>query len=73
MMHGGFGFMGGFMWIFWIAVIVGVIFLVRWAVQQNKPAEQSHAERPLEVLKRRYARGEIDRNEYELKKKDLLS
>lgn len=72
MMNGSFGFMGGFMWIFWIAVIVALFFLVRWIIQQSKPAGQSHQESPLEILKRRYARGEIDKNEYKAKKKDLL-
>jgi len=74
MMGGNFGFMGGgFMWIFWIAIIVGVVFLIRWVAQQNRPAEGKLEESSLELLKRRYARGEIDKNEYELKKKDLLS
>jgi len=73
MMNGGFGFMGGFMWIFWIAVIVGLFFLIKWIVQQNKPVEQKHDENSSDILKRRYARGEIDRNEYEQKKKDILS
>lgn len=72
MMNGGFGFMGGFMWIFWIAVIVGLFFLVRWIVQQGQHAEQKHGESSLEILKRRYARGEIDRNEFEQKRKDIL-
>jgi putative membrane protein len=73
MMNGGFGFIGGFMWIFWIAVIVGLVFLIKWIIQQSKPAELKHAESPLEILKRRYARGEIDRKEYEQKKMDILS
>ncbi len=74
MMYGNHGFMGGaFMWIFWIAVIVGIIFLVRWVVQQSRPGERKLEESSLELLKKRYARGEIDRNEYEQKKKDLLS
>lgn len=73
MMNGGFGFMGGFMWIFWIAVIVGLFFLIRWIVQQSRPAEQRHPEKPLDILKRRYAQGEIDREEFEKRKKDLLS
>jgi uncharacterized membrane protein len=56
-MSGGQGFMGGgFMWIFWIAVIVGMIFLVRWAVQQGRPVERKLEESSLELLKRRYAR-----------------
>ena len=73
MMNGGFGFTGGFMWIFWIAVIAGLVFLIKWIIQQSKPAEQKHAESPLEILKKRYARGEIDEKEYEQKKMNILS
>ena len=73
MMNGSFGLMGGFMWIFWIAVIVGLFFLVKWIIHQSKPVEQKHAENALEVLKGRYARGEIDRKEFEQKKEDLLA
>jgi len=74
MMGGNYGFMGGgFMWIFWIAVVVGLIFLVKWIVQQNKPGESRANDSSLEILKKRYVKGEIDRGEFELKKKDLLS
>ena len=73
MMWGSHGFMGGFMWIFWIAVLVGLFFVVKWAVQQNRSGESSSDSNALEVLKKRYARGEIDRQEFEQKKKDLLS
>ena len=73
MMNGGFGFMGGFMWIFWIAIIVGVLFFVRWVFQQSRPVEGKLEESSLELLKRRYARGEIDKEEFVQKKKDILS
>jgi putative membrane protein len=73
MMWGNQGFMGVFMWIFWIAIIVGIIFLVKWIVMQSRPGEQNREENPLEILKKRYARGEIDKEEFEQKKKDLLS
>ena len=74
MMFGNHGFMGGgFMWIFWIAFIVGLFFLIKWIVQQNKPVEQKHVANPIEILKKRYARGEINKEEFEQKKKDLLS
>ena len=73
MMWGNQGFMGGFMWIFWIAIIVGIILLVKWIVQQNRPGGQQQGEDPVEILKKRYARGEIDKEEFEQKKKDLLS
>jgi putative membrane protein len=72
MMSGSFGFMGVFMWIFWIAVIAGLFFIVKWVVQQIRPAEQKHNEDSLEILKRRYACGEIGKREYEQKKKDIL-
>jgi putative membrane protein len=73
MMWGNQGFMGGFMWIFWIAIIVGIFFLVKWIVMQSRPGEQKGEENPLAILKKRYARGEIDKEEFEQKKKDLLS
>jgi len=73
MMWGNQGFMGGFMLIFWIAIIVGIILLVKWIVQQNRPGGQQQGENSLEILKKRYARGEIDKEEFEQKKKDLLS
>ncbi len=73
MMWGNQGFMGGFMWIFWIAIIVGIILLVKWIVQQNRPGGQQQGEDSVEILKKRYARGEIDKEEFEQKKKDLLS
>jgi len=60
--------------IFWVAVIIGIIFLIRWLVQSTGAG--GHAgrseESALEILKKRYARGEIDKKEFELKKKDLL-
>jgi putative membrane protein len=73
MMWGNQGFMGVFMWIFWIAVIVGIVFLVRWIVQQTRPGQGKSEESALEILKKRYARGEIEKEEFEQKKKDLLS
>jgi len=73
MMWGNHGFMGGFMWIFWIAVIVGLIFLIKWIVQQSRPGEGKSEENSLEILKKRYVREEIDKEEFEQKKKDLLS
>jgi len=73
MMFSNYGFMGGFMWIFWIAVIVGIILLVKWTVQQSKPHSENQEMSSIEVLKKRYAQGEIERDEYEQRRKDLLS
>jgi putative membrane protein len=73
-MMGGYGmgwFGGIFMVVFWIVVIVGIIFLIRWLVQSTRGGSGS-AESALEILKRRYAAGEINKKEFEQKKKDLL-
>ncbi|MFQ6083343.1 MAG: SHOCT domain-containing protein [Candidatus Aminicenantia bacterium] len=73
MMWGGHWMFGGFMWIFWIAALIGLVFFVKWLVQQSKASETNYSENSLEILKRRYAQGGIDKDEFEQKKKDLLS
>ncbi len=72
-MMGGFGwgwFMPIFMIIFWGLVIWGIVALVR-GLSQPGGSDSSKADSALEVLKKRYARGEINKEEYEEKKKDL--
>lgn len=73
----GWGHMifGGLMMIlFWGAVIVSIIFLVRWLSghlgSSHSPAPTQQT--PLDILKERFARGEIDKDEYEERRK-LLS
>ena len=76
MMGWGYG-MGWFgmilMALFWIAVIVGIIFLIRWLFVSAgvKGHGTTSEDSPLEILKRRYARGEINKEEFEQKKRDL--
>lgn len=71
----GFGFL--FMILFWGLVIVGVVALVRWLVQESQSRREGDgrapppAKTPLEIVRERYARGEMDREEYEQKKRDL--
>lgn len=72
-MWGDHWMFGGFMWIFWILVLVGLFLLIRWLVIQGKSGEKRDEESPMDVLKKRYARGEIEKEEFEQKKKDLLS
>ncbi len=66
------GHMGnmGWMWIVWIGVIVGIILLVRGLVTSS-PGGIGERETPEQVLKRRYAKGEIEKQEYEQKLEDL--
>ena len=71
MMGGGWGiFMFIFMLIFLGLVIAGIVLLVRYLSPhaRSKPSEGA-----LEVLKLRYARGEIQKAEFEEKRKDLES
>jgi len=56
------------MLVFWGLVIAGVVLGVRWLARQGG---MSHADEALEILRRRYAKGEIDRDEFEAKRRDL--
>ncbi len=64
---------GGYMWLFWFLILVGIVLLVFWLSRQNRPTESKKSEDALEILKKRYARGEIDREDFMERKKDLLS
>ncbi len=73
----GFGLMGGFMPIvmvlFWGLIIWGIIALTRGAWHGcGTHSHSEHMDSALDVLKRRYARGEINKEEFEEKKKDLV-
>ena len=69
----GFGIGWSFMWIFmllfWVLVILGIFALIRWLAQTG---ESRGGQRALDILKERYANGEIGKKEFEERKKDLL-
>jgi len=65
----GLGFI--FMLLFWGLVILGIAALIRWLMTQSSPSRSPRDQSPLEIVQERYARGEIDREEYEQKKRDL--
>ena len=68
-MMGGFGM--GFMWIIWIIIIVAVILLAKGYFSPAKKVGESTGESAMNVLEKRYARGEISKEEFEEKKRDL--
>jgi putative membrane protein len=71
----GDGMWGGWiiMVIFWVLIIVAIVALIRWIAVQNRPAPSQKEESALDILKKRYARGEISKEDFEEKKKQLLS
>lgn len=58
--------------VFWTLIIAGVVLIAKWLIDQGRPASTSGGGSALEILKQRYARGEIDREEYQTKRADLL-
>lgn len=70
------GWMGGvwgigmmfMMLLFWVLIIAAIVFGVRWLMSEGKERRSDSA---LEILRQRYARGEINKEEFEAKRKDL--
>ena len=64
-----------FMGVFWILIIIGLLFFfMKWFSRNSRTGPLgilSGEANSMEILKERYARGEIDRKEFEQKKHDL--
>ncbi len=72
MMGWGGGAMFG-LWhlLWWGLLIVGIVALLRWALASGGASRLKEGDRSLAILKERYARGEIDKTEFEARKRDL--
>jgi len=57
------------MLVFWGLVTVGIVLAIRWLMHQGKEARATDA--ALDILRQRYARGDISKEEFEAKKRDL--
>lgn len=78
---GGMSVFGGIlMMVFWVAIIVGIVLLVVWLTRQVAGGQTygggqghiaGHTDAAIDILNQRYARGEIDKAEFEEKKKAL--
>jgi putative membrane protein len=74
-MMGGGG-MGIIMIIFWVVVIAAIALAVSSVISNRRPPhgredDISSSSNALEILNQRYARGEIDRHQYEAIRRDL--
>ncbi len=74
----GYGYMmnygggGIFMGIIWIAVIIAVVYAVTRISKTGIPGTGAGPEeKPMDILKKRYAKGEITKEEFDKMKKDL--
>ena len=56
------------MLVFWGLVIAGLVVGLRWLIGQARPTGRDEA---LEILRQRYARGEIDKQEFDARRRDL--
>ena len=68
----GYGYGGGFMWLI-VLVLVGAVIYFLLQASKSKGSAVSTTETPLDILKKRYAKGEIDKEEFDRKKEDLES
>lgn len=78
-MNGWGWHMGGFGMIIWLIILIAIIWLIVRLIQKNNGGGgesrqvPSQEESALDVLQKRYARGEITREEYQQMKQDLES
>ena len=70
---GGMGLLGGIIGLILnLAILIGIVVLIVWAVKRFTAGNSaSGGQSPREILQARYARGEISREEYELRKQDI--
>jgi putative membrane protein len=68
-MMGGFGM--GFMSIFWVGIVILVVALI-WPYVKKDRSQRNSGTSSLEILKQRYTRGQMSKEEYGEKKRDLV-
>ncbi|MGD9976248.1 MAG: SHOCT domain-containing protein [Desulfatirhabdiaceae bacterium] len=72
----GMGWFGMIMMLlFWVLVIAGIVVLIRWLVQNTGNRSRSSVgtdSKAMDILKERFAKGEITRDEFESMKKEIL-
>ena len=66
----GFGYGGEYMWLV-LFVLISVVVIVLLQASKSRGFNGSITETPYDILKRRYAKGEIGKEEFNRRKKDL--
>ena len=68
----GYGLFGWLMMLlFWILIIVGAALIIRWLVTETGSRSAAAGDTTVDILKRRYAKGEITKEQFEAMKRDL--
>jgi putative membrane protein len=68
----GWGMGMGWWWIIGVAVMIAIIWFVAKAINQGNSPQIPPDKSALDILEERYARGEIDKAEFEERKRDLM-
>lgn len=68
----GHGWGMGWWWIIGLVVLIAIILIVIKFMNRDAASTQSAGKSALELLKERYAKGEIDQREFEERKRDLM-
>jgi len=67
-------FFGGIMMIFVVSLVIfGILTLLKYIKQDQVGSEHNKHNHAIDILHERYAKGEIEKEEFETKKKDLVS
>ncbi|MEW6108837.1 MAG: SHOCT domain-containing protein [Nitrospirota bacterium] len=68
----GMGFGWFIMMFFWVLVIIGVIYLIKViGGSERKGTTGTTSDSPLDILRKRYAKGEINKEEFDRIKEDI--
>jgi putative membrane protein len=57
--------------VWWVLIISGIVVLVRWTVGSGRRRDQVQEDRALQIIRERYARGEIEKEEFEERRQAL--
>lgn len=70
-MNNGWGMGDGYGWIIGLIVLVAFIGVIVSIMQRRKNSDRPKYNSPLDILKTRYAKGEITKDEYDEKRKHI--